>query len=169
MSVTRTTTTPTALTPVNQAVRQLSIGENNNQDFALINQALGQLTVEGLRNQNQTIDNISSLFNAVQALQALVQSQASELLLIKEQLRTADQQKQETARTFEAYKNTSNAAMQAQATRIEMQVESIEKQADALRNANVQIQQLRANLVTLSNRPIPIYQMPFIPGCGPNK
>jgi hypothetical protein len=111
------------LVPVNQPQGQLILERNPNQDLLLINQALGQLTIEGLRNQEMIIENVTSLFTGLQVLQEVVQSQAGELLLVKEQLKIAEEQKKETAKIFEAYKKASNETMQAQTGRI-IQLES---------------------------------------------
>jgi hypothetical protein len=115
------------------------------QDLTLMNQALGQLTVTGIQNQEKIIDNVALLFDAVRELQAHVQSRDSELLLMKELLTTAQQQKLETAKIFEAYKKASNELIATLSTKVDTQ-------ADELKKANVQIQQLRTDLTILDKR-----------------
>ncbi len=83
------------------------------RDLMNIDQAFGQLSVERLQNQEKLIDNVTLLFNGLQALQELAQSQATELLLVKEQLKIAEQQKLETAKIFEAYKKASDETTRA--------------------------------------------------------
>jgi len=118
LAQTSTQTSNQDLVPANLPQGQLLLERNPNQDLFLVNQALGQLSIEGLRNQEMIIGNVTSLFTGLQALQELVQSQTSELLLVKEQLEIAEKQKKETAKIFEAYKKASNETMLAQTSRI---------------------------------------------------
>jgi hypothetical protein len=85
----------------NRASRQFTFERTQNQNLCL-HRSFRQPSVEGIRNLEGTLKD----------LQATVQSQASELLLVKEQLRTAEQQKKQTVRDFEVYKKVSNAMMQ---------------------------------------------------------
>jgi hypothetical protein len=117
----------------------------SDQDLALTNQALGQLALVGIQNQEKIVDNVDFVLDEMRALQALTQSQASELLLIKERLKVAEEQKKETARTFEAYKNISNEATVALLARVDMLFSE-------LKGANAQIQQLRTDLTILDKR-----------------
>ncbi|MGC1878029.1 MAG: hypothetical protein WA347_00830 [Rhabdochlamydiaceae bacterium] len=83
-----------------QAFRRFTLEQTPTRSLVL-HQSLRQPSIEGIRNLEGTLKD----------LQATVQSQASELLLVKEQLRTAEQQKKQTVRDFEVYKKVSNAMM----------------------------------------------------------
>jgi len=117
------------LIPVNQPLRQFTLVRTPNQNLVLVNQVLGRLSVEGISNQEITIENVNFLINGMLRLQKQVQSQASELLLVKKKLRVAEMQKLETAQAFETYKTASDERAQA----LLEKVEELQKKFSALK------------------------------------